>query len=409
MARRTWGEGSVFYDTVNACWVWRGTYVGVGGEKKRKSFTAHRQIDLKAKVDAFKLKLAEGGIIERSVTVEEWVNRWLEVFVKPTCKQKTYENYRVRLGYICEVIGKKNLVQVTSIELQEIFNELRFTGGKTKKGISAESVNCARRYFKACCNVAVKNRLIQINPVEGTRPQKKSKKEIVVMDEEDLIRFLNVAEKGDYIYWGADNPKFVKRTDYYIKQFYVLVSLSLATGMRISEVRGLKWKNINFSRKFINVTEQLVDTAEKGDVFDEPKSEKSKRKIFLDETTWGKIKAFKKYQMEYANFLGDLYRNKFGLVFTNIFGNPINLTNFRKRYFNKMLEAARIKKGFTIHSMRHTHATLLLKKGVNIKVVSERLGHSSATVTMNIYAHVLESMEQTAPSVWALILKDTQE
>lgn len=113
--------------------------------------------------------------------------------------------------------------------------------------------------------------------------------------------------------------------------------------------------------------------------------------------------------MEYANFLGDLYRNKFGLVFTNIFGNPINLTNFRKRYFNKMLEAARIKKGFTIHSMRHTHATLLLKKGVNIKVVSERLGHSSATVTMNIYAHVLESMEQTAPSVWALILKDTQE
>ena len=69
MARRTWGEGSVFYDTVNACWVWRGTYVGVGGEKKRKSFTAHRQIDLKAKVGAFKLKLAEGGIIERSVTV----------------------------------------------------------------------------------------------------------------------------------------------------------------------------------------------------------------------------------------------------------------------------------------------------------------------------------------------------
>ena len=69
-----------------------------------------------------------------------------------------------------------------------------------------------------------------------------------------------------------------------------------------------------------------------------------------------------------------------------------------------MLSAAGIQKGFNIHSMRHTHATLLLKHGVKPNVVADRLGHSNATVTLNIYAHVLENMEDTAPNTWQDIL-----
>lgn len=70
-----------------------------------------------------------------------------------------------------------------------------------------------------------------------------------------------------------------------------------------------------------------------------------------------------------------------------------------------MLAEAGIDNGFTIHCMRHTHATLLLKNGVNAKVVSQRLGHSSVNVTLNIYAHVLDDMEIEAPKTWAKILK----
>lgn len=69
-----------------------------------------------------------------------------------------------------------------------------------------------------------------------------------------------------------------------------------------------------------------------------------------------------------------------------------------------MVAAAEISKDYTIHCMRHTHATLLLKNGVSPKVVSERLGHSSVIVTLNIYAHVLEEMEQEAPSIWENIV-----
>ena len=103
--------------------------------------------------------------------------------------------------------------------------------------------------------------------------------------------------------------------------------------------------------------------------------------------------------------LGDKFNNENNLLFTNTFGGPVNVQNFKRRYYFKMLAAAGIKKGFNIHSMRHTHATLLLKHGVNPNVVANRLGHSNATVTLNIYAHVLENMEETAPNTWAQIMR----
>ena len=231
------------------------------------------------------------------------------------------------------------------------------------------------------------------------------------MDEQDVIRFLAIAEKGEYIYQGVSDPRFLVRdrgTDYYIKTYFNLVNLALATGMRISELRGLTWSNINFSKSYINIKEQLIQTNE-NDIFDEPKTEKSKRKILVGKNIISSLKEFKKYQRDYSEYVGDFYNNKHNLVFTNTVGNPINLTNFRKRYFSKMLAAAGISEGFTIHSMRHTHASILLKHKVNVLVVSERLGHSSVTVTLNIYAHVLKSMETTASTAWDnIIFNDSQ-
>lgn len=153
----------------------------------------------------------------------------------------------------------------------------------------------------------------------------------------------------------------------------------------------------------MQVKNQIVKTAD-DDIFDEPKTEKSKRKIAIDDATLNALKDYKNYQLAYEAMLGDKFNNEFNLCFTNTWGKPFDLSNFRDRYFRKMLLAAEVKNGFTPHCMRHTHATLLLKHGVNIKVVSERLGHSSVTVTLNIYAHVLESMEETAPSTWAQIM-----
>lgn len=411
MARRSWGEGSLFFDNTNKLWTWRGSYY-INGEKKKKTLTAVRQVDLKRKIDKFKLDLKDGLIVNFNMTVEKWINQWLDIIVKPSVKQRTYENYKERLGYFVDVYGERQLRSLSSLEIQNFFNNLHLNGGIKNQGIAVESVNCCRRYLKAAYAAAIKNKIVSDNPVEGTRPLRKVKNRIIVMTETDVIRFLDVAKKGDYIYSGVENPNYIKKNiaaEYYVKEFYNLVNLALATGMRIGELRGLDWKSINFSKKYIHVKQQIIKTAETDNFFDEPKTLHSNRKISVDDSVLQSMKEFKSYQKNYAVMLGDKFINEHNLCFTNIWGKPFSVSNFRRRYFVKMLQAAGIDSNFTIHSMRHTHATLLLKNNINAKVVSERLGHSSVNVTLNIYAHVLESMEQTAPNMWGQILQGKVE
>lgn len=411
MARRAWGEGSFFFDKCNQRWTWKGTYL-LNGTKKLKTLTAKRQVDLKRKVDKFKLDIESNVINFSNITVEKWISQWLDIIVKPSVKQRTYENYKERLGYFVDIYGKRQLRSLSSLEIQNFFNNLHINGGIKNQGIAVESVNCCRRYLKAAYAAAIKNKIVSDNPVEGTRPLRKVKNRIIVMTETDVIRFLDVAKKGDYIYSGVENPNYIKKNiaaEYYVKEFYNLVNLALATGMRIGELRGLDWKSINFSKKYVHVKQQIIKTAETDNFFDEPKTLHSNRKISVDDNVLKSMKEFKAYQQNYADMLGDKFINEHNLCFTNIWGKPFSVSNFRRRYFVKMLQAAGIDSNFTIHSMRHTHATLLLKNNINAKVVSERLGHSSVNVTLNIYAHVLESMEQTAPNMWGQILQGKVE
>lgn len=409
MARRAWGEGSTFFDNTKKRWTWKGTYL-VNGVKKPKTLTAKRQIDLKKKVDRFKLMVDEGYFADDNINLKTWIEMWLDVITKPSVKKKTLDNYTDRLRYVICKFGDRKLKTLTPLELQNFFNELRLTGGKKQQGLAAESVNCCRRYLKSCLDSAIQNGLLKSNPVVGTKPQRKTKSEMVVMDDHEVQHFLEVVKQGDYIYVGAKSPRYIRRdegTEYYIQCFYNLCNLALASGMRIGELRGLPWSCVNFKKKYVEVKNQIVKTAD-DDIFDEPKTEKSKRKIAIDDNTLNDLKLYKNYQLAYEAMLGDKFNNEFNLCFTNTWGKPFDVSNFRDRYFRKMLLTAEVKDGFTPHCMRHTHATLLLKHGVNIKVVSERLGHSSVTVTLNIYAHVLESMEETAPSTWAQIMRGVE-
>lgn len=407
MARRAWGEGSVYFDNNKSLWTWSGTYE-ISGIKKRKTITAKKQIDLKNKVDRFKVQIGQGLFEQSNIKLQEWVDKWLEIFVKPNVKIKTYDNYKNRLKYVTNSFGLRPLKSITTIEVQAFFNDLLLNGEQKHQGLSAESVRCIRRYLKAVFDSAIKNGIIRNNPLEGTKPPRKTKSKIVVLDERQTLVFLQVAKKGQYIYQGIKNTKFLvcnAGTEYYIRCFYNLVNLALASGMRIGELRGLTWKYINFNKNSIRVEKQIIDTSERDCVFDDPKTENSQRIIYIDEAVIQELLKYKVFQKKYADMLGDQFENNYGLCFTNTFGKPFSVSNFRQRYFNKMLAEAGIDNGFTIHCMRHTHATLLLKNGVNAKVVSQRLGHSSVNITLNIYAHVLDDMEIEAPKTWAKILK----
>lgn len=409
MARRAWGEGSTFFDNTKKVWTWRGSYL-VNGVKRTRSFTAERQIDLQAKVDKFKNSIKEGTFSDKNITVGKWIDTWLETFIKPSVRVKSYEAYANRLSYLKSVIGYYKLSHITPYMLQDAFLQLALKGGVRGEGLSNVSVNAIRRYFKSCCQSAIRNKLLSDNPVETTKPLKVEPKEKIAISESEVVKLLQVAKEGEYIYKGLKKPNNYRKnkgTEYYIRAFYNLVSFALATGARIGEVRGLTWNCLNLRKHTVTFKQQIVQT-DSNEALLEPylKTSKSHRTIKLDYKICQSLKEFKNFQKEYAEMLGDKFINEMDLVFTNTFGGPISLINFRRRYFSKMLAEAGITDNFTLHSMRHTHATLLLKNGVNVKVVSERLGHSSVIVTMNVYAHVLESMEETAPNVWAELIKD---
>ena len=408
MAKRIRGEGSIFFDEGKKLWTLVKTYELPNGAKKQKRITGKTEKALKRNIAKFEESLEQNQSISTNTTLEKWIAEWLDAYVKPpVLKQKTYENYRDRLAYLLPLLGKRRLNTLTTKEIQEALKKLYAEGGAKKQGLAAHSVNRIRSYLKSALNDAIDNGLLTKNPANGTKPLKEAKADIVVMTESEVRRFLEIAKTGSYISFGVKNQKYLKHnigTQYLEKTYYNFVNLALATGMRCGELRGLSWQCVDFEAGTIRVEEQLISTNDYADMFDDPKTYHSVRTIVVDKTVLNELQEFKEYQKDYAVILGDKFLNEHDLIFTNTFGKPVCYSNFRKRYFFKMLGAAGISPKYTIHCMRHTHATLLLKAGVNVSVVSKRLGHSSTTVTLNIYAHVLDEMEKTAPETWGKLL-----
>ncbi len=162
----------------------------------------------------------------------------------------------------------------------------------------------------------------------------------------------------------------------------MVISLALSTGMRLGEVFGLKWKDIDFANNTLNVQRALVSSNTKGMIFEDPKTKGSKRRIPVTVSIKKALERYQKEQECLANFLGDKFDNEESLLFTNLWGKPVDTSNFTYRYFKKMLMKAQLDREFSFHDLRHTHATLLLRQGINIKVISERLGHSTVATTM---------------------------
>ncbi|MBP2658562.1 MAG: integrase family protein, partial [Firmicutes bacterium] len=129
--------------------------------------------------------------------------------------------------------------------------------------------------------------------------------------------------------------------------------------------------------------------------FQEPKTAASRRKIPLPADVTKELKKYRKWQEWQKHLLGDKWEDN-DMVLANNFGRVVDTSNFTSRYFKNMLVQAGIDRSVKFHDLRHTHATLFLLQGVIVKVVSERLGHTSIKMTLDTYSHVLPDMQETA-------------
>lgn len=384
MAKRGYGEGSIYFNENRKLWICEKSYIDPDTqERKRKKFAAKTQKEALAKGNKFIKSLTNGlSLAADKITVGEWIDRWLNDYVKIKVRPRTWEKYKSCMD--CYIIPKYNkilLKDLKSPDLQRYFNSLLTSGRKDGGGLSSSTIRAARRYFSACLDCGVKTGVLAKNIIKLTEPPKLIKKEVITLSKEQMKLLLTQAK--------------IINNDYMRMVLPSLLQLALNTGMRQGELFALKWEDINFSESCLYIRRSLACVIGKGFIFQDPKTKASKRRILLTPSDIEMLHKYWEWQINYKNDLGDKFSNN-DLVFCGIFGQPLHAGNFISRYFKPLIKKCHISSNFTFHCLRHTHATILLQLGVNPKIVQERLGHSSIKTTLDTYSHVVPDIQNIA-------------
>ncbi len=213
--------------------------------------------------------------------------------------------------------------------------------------------------------------MIAINPAEAATPPKPEETEIEILDDGELVTLLKTARDT---------------------RSYPSILLAATTGMRRGEVLAVRWRDIDLDAAVLTVN-QTVEETKAGLRVKPPKTRRSRRNITLPSLTVEALRHHLVRQLEERLQLG-LGRDHDGLVFTDLEGGLVRPRNLTKE-FGRIVKRAEVRP-VTFHGLRHTHITKLLADGVNPKVVSERAGHASVAITLQLYAHVLPNMQADA-------------
>jgi integrase len=197
------------------------------------------------------------------------------------------------------------------------------------------------------------------------------RRELSVLSVEELGRFLEAARED---------------------RWYALWELLAATGMRPAEALGLKWTDIEGHR--IRIQRSLVRHSDGKWTLKDPKTARARRTVTIPETVEQTLQRHRKAQLEQRLQAGPEYHDH-GFVFAVSNGSPLDWKVVVQRHFKPIVKRAGLLR-IRPYDLRHTCATLLLASGENVKVVSERLGHASAALTLDVYSHVLPDMQQSA-------------
>ena len=305
------------------------------------------------------------------MTVAEHMETWLETVVKNRVKEKTYLDYKNRVKlYITPAIGKVKLSKLEPRRIQILYSDM------IEEGLSSRSVRYVHTLIRNSLQQAVKWGYLYRNPADMVTDElpKRERKEMKVLTSEQVKVFMEASV------YSIMKPLF---------------SLLITSGMRPSEALGLKWTDVDYKNNRVTVNRTLTRFTKGGWKLEEPKTSKSRRTIPLPSSTMADLKEHGIKQAEEILKAKEGKYNKQDFVFAANNGEPLKLNNVLNRHFKPLLEQAGLP-DMRLYDLRHTCATLLLSAGENPKVVSERLGHSTITLTLDTYSHVLPDMQQGA-------------
>lgn len=298
---------------------------------------------------------------------------WLENY-RTTVKPSTFENVRSKVEKMTEEHFKElKLKKITVAYCQRVVIEL-----SKSYVLYNHYLSVINRIFK----YAVLMDILNSNPFDKViKPKsRQTQRKGNFLTKEELKEFLKLAQNATLSY------------------FFPLVHLMSYTGLRQGEALALKWSDIDFENKKITVNKTAVRIKER-QTLQTPKTKNSKRVISIDPTTLSILKSWKKDQIKIYFKNGKHFEGDENFIFTNQRAEWVHIHNFI-RYFKRFIADHKLKP-ITPHGLRHTHASLLFSAGVEPKNISDRLGHSTVQITLDLYTHITE--EQRSDTVDKLL------
>ena len=366
---RSNGSGTYWQDKSNGRWCWQSQETGRDGIPRRKKITAKSLEVLTQRVTTYRQQKSQ-GLPTDELTVEQWAKVFLQSG-KSTWKGKTYRNYLGALkNHIVPAFRTRKLATLRPYEIQQWFQEL------LERPLSISTVLTIRRIFEVVLSEAVRNGLIDKNPVCLARPPKYKKKPIRIMSLEQMQELLRLAKiKADE---GSNNIG----TDYLQKMYYVFIYLGAMTGCRAGELAALTWPDFQDGK--LKIHNNLTVDHDGRQIIADPKSETSRRTLALDPDTSHLLTKWRQYQQGYRRTVGTYYADERQLIFANAAGGFVSVTNLIRRYWHPLLHEAGLPT-MGLHSLRKFHASYLAKAGIALPEIAARRGHADCTVLNRYY------------------------
>lgn len=278
--------------------------------------------------------------------VEKFIALYVEINLKPSTIRSYHDHYRL---HIKDFFLDIKLVEINTMIL------LRFIKTKKKEGLSNKTINNILTTIGTIFNWAIENGYTNYNPAQRVKKLKVENLEMNFLTSSEITAVLEYAQMN-------------------YPDFYPLLLTAIYSGMRRGEILALTWDCVNFKECKIKVRKTLY----KGQ-FLTPKTKNSIRDIRVPQKIIEVLKLHKSMQE---------FENPLNLVFSQENGKPIDADNMVKRRFNKVLKGANVTQ-IRFHDLRHTYASLLLAKDMNIKYIQKQMGHANFEITMNTYAHLM--------------------
>lgn len=378
--------------------------IDINGKKLGKSKTwipdegmTQKQIEkeLARQKVLFEEEVKNGICPDNKIRFVDFSKRWMDEYAKVNLTIKTYARYEIYLKRINQGIGHLKLKDITPLQLNAFYRSLEADGVNQRKRYdeNGELINNGKlapktildhhRVISKILSTAVKWGLLEKNVAMRADPPKVPHREISYLNEKEVRQMLTLLEKEPI-------------------QYQTMITLLVYTGIRRGELCGLEWKDIDFENQVMHVVRSAQYIGNKTMITKEPKTKSGIRHFSLSIHACILLKKYKRWQLEQKLNAGDRWEES-DRLFTSWNGKPIHPDTVTD-WFSKFIKRSGLPY-VTLHSLRHTNATLMIAEGTDVCTVSRRLGHANTATTLNIYAHALKSKDREAANTLDNVLE----